>query len=166
MRNKYEIKGNLTEIECFYKNEAVVCTVDTKNLPKLELLGKISATRSEGDNTLYATARVLGTSGHSRIYLHRFLIDAPEDTIVDHKDRNGLNNLEENIHVTNHVGNARNKKIQTTNTSGYPGVGWSKKYSKWHARIWVNNKQIHLGYFGDKDMAIQIRKDAEKQYWV
>ena len=39
------------------------------------------------------------------------------------------------------------RKIRSTNTSGYRGVSWDKKYNKWKVEISVNNKKKHLGYF-------------------
>ena len=46
---------------------------------------------------------------------------------------------------------ARNtRQIMITNKSGYRGVSWHKRYNKWVAKINVNKKRIHLGYFEDK----------------
>jgi hypothetical protein len=165
MRNKYEIKGEITEIEINYRGQTVSCKIDTKNLPQLEALGKIHATKNKTDNTLYAVARLLGQSGAHNVLLHRYLTNAPPQTVVDHRDRDGLNNLEDNLNITNHIGNARNKKIQVTNTSGYPGISWNKGKGKWHARIWVNNKQIFLGYHAELEDAITARREAEEEYW-
>ena len=39
------------------------------------------------------------------------------------------------------------RDIQSNNTSGYRGVYWNKKLSKWRVQITVDNKQIHLGLF-------------------
>jgi hypothetical protein len=39
------------------------------------------------------------------------------------------------------------------NTSGYRGVSWNKTIGKWWARITLNGKRIHLGYFDDVDEA-------------
>lgn len=42
-------------------------------------------------------------------------------------------------------------------TSRYKGVGWYKSLNKWRARIKVNGKHKHLGYFESED-------DAGKEY--
>ena len=58
-----------------------------------------------------------------------------------------------------------NKGIRSNNSSGVTGVGWSKKNNKWRARITLNNKEYHLGYFDDKNDAIKARKEAENKYF-
>jgi hypothetical protein len=52
----------------------------------------------------------------------------------------------------------------STNTSGVTGVNWLKKNKKWRAYITVDNKQINLGSFENKEDAIKARKDAEIKY--
>lgn len=166
MRNKYQIHDNFVEILCKYKEETVSCFIDLTDLPSMDALGIIHATKGEKDNTYYARARILGTSGGGgSVLLHRFLLDTPKDKIVDHKDRNGMNNRRSNLQETDHVGNARNKKMQTTNTSGHPGICWSNKYGKWHARIWVKGSQIHVGYYDDIDQAVRERDEAKKIHY-
>ena len=35
------------------------------------------------------------------------------------------------------------------NKAGYKGVGWARRESKWRARITINKKETHIGYFTD-----------------
>lgn len=37
--------------------------------------------------------------------------------------------------------------MRRNNTSGYIGVNWSKEKNKWHAKIGLNGRRIHIGYF-------------------
>lgn len=60
---------------------------------------------------------------------------------------------------------ARNTKNHETNTTGVRGISWSKEKNKWRAAIYVNNKQKHVGYFKDFDMAAKARQKAEQHYW-
>ena len=87
----------------------------------------------------------------------------PENQI-DHKNRikdaNWVDNLRE---VTNKC-NARNRKIQSNNTSGITGVYWYKKYQTWVSKIKNNQKNIHLGYFENFKDAVNARWEAEKIY--
>ena len=41
------------------------------------------------------------------------------------------------------------RKIRSTNTSGYRGVGYYHRYKKYRATISINNKTIHIGYFNN-----------------
>ena len=53
----------------------------------------------------------------------------------------------------------------TNNTSGNIGVSWNKEKQKWKAYITIGGKQIHVGYFVNKEDAIQARKAAELKYF-
>lgn len=55
-------------------------------------------------NTYYASALING----KRVYLHRYLLDAPEDKLVDHWDGNGLNNRRKNLRVATQAENLHN----------------------------------------------------------
>ena len=57
--------------------------------------------------------------------------------------------------------NRRNKESKL----GVRGVRWAERNKKYHARIGVGNKYIHLGYFKTLDEAIAARKAAEIKYY-
>jgi len=84
---------------------------------------------------------------------------------LDHKDRNKLNNRKENFRPATHSQNSMNKDLQSNNTSGIIGVHWYSSKDKWASGIMLNRKQIHLGYYINKDDAIKARLKAEQQYF-
>lgn len=49
------------------------------------------------------------------------------------------------------------RKLKSNNTSGYRGVIFDKKYSKYYARIMVDNKSISLGYHSTALEAAKVR---------
>lgn len=83
----------------------------------------------------------------------------------DHINRNPLDNRKDNLRQASKNENNQNHKRFINNTSGFSGVNWHKKQNKWHARITVNNKRIHLGYFNTKYEAIIARLQAELKYY-
>ncbi len=89
----------------------------------------------------------------------------PEDQI-DHINRIRTDNRIANLREVSHKQNLQNAGKYSNNTSGYPGVSWNKRISKWRARIKHNYKYIHLGYFTTIEEAIAARKAAEKLYWA
>ncbi|MGI9889068.1 HNH endonuclease [Vibrio chagasii] len=93
------------------------------------------------------------------LWVHGYL---PE--VVDHENGNAMDDSIQNLRGTDNQGNQRNAKLLSTNTSGVVGVGWNKNANKWAAGIAVDRRLIHLGYFDDKDDAIQARKQAEVKY--
>ncbi len=45
------------------------------------------------------------------------------------------------------------RKLYTNNSSGCTGVNWSKDKNKWHAKIYLRGKRVHLGYFTSLEKA-------------
>jgi hypothetical protein len=81
------------------------------------------------------------------VYMHRVLIKASKGEIVDHVNRNPLDNRKCNLRLCTISQNAYNRKKVSNNTSGYKGVGLIKGSNKWWAKIKVNKTSIHLGAF-------------------
>lgn len=48
-----------------------------------------------------------------KIYLHRWLCDAPPGFVVDHGDGNSLNNQRENLVIATYQENALNRQVET-----------------------------------------------------
>lgn len=83
----------------------------------------------------------------------------------DHINRNPLDNRKENFRKANQQENTRNSSKSKNNTSGFVGVSWDKRTSKWKAYITIDYKQKSLGYFSDKNDAIRTRLMAEEKYF-
>lgn len=100
--------------------------------------------------------------------LHRLVFlymtgDFPEGH-VDHIDGDGLNNKWGNLRDVTRSQNQRNRKINSNNNSGYPGVSYFKITKKWRAAINIEKgKKKHLGYFDSFEEAKVVRIEAEKQ---
>lgn len=114
----------------------------------------------------------LGTHGyartrlHSRKYIdmHRLLLSNDWE-IVDHKNRDKLDNRKENLVQSNKSKNAINAGLRTNNKSGVTGVSFNKTISQWRAYISVEGKRIELGHFTTKEEAIISRLNSEKLYY-
>jgi hypothetical protein len=99
-----------------------------------------------------------------RLALYLSGVEIAKGLQVDHIDGDGTNNRLSNLRVVTSQGNSRNAKLYSTNTSGVVGVNWSSNARKWCANIKVDNKNVHLGYYTNKDDAIEARKAAEIKY--
>jgi hypothetical protein len=72
----------------------------------------------------------------------------------DHIDRhNTLDNSRKNLRRASDAQNGANRGPNSNNTSGYKGVYWDKRRSKWMACIYCNNTRHFLGAFSTKDEA-------------
>ena len=71
---------------------------------------------------------------------------------------NGNGNYEpDNCRWADRVTQNTNQRKRSTNTSGYVGVCWHKRRSKWFAQISVNCKHIGIGTFLTLEEAVQAR---------
>ena len=98
-------------------------------------------------------------------YLHRIIMNCPDDMFVDHIDHDRLNNMRSNLRIVTNQQNNMNVSKPKDNKSGILGVHWSKTSEKWVAQIRFNKKYINLGYFDNLDEASRVRKEAEKKYF-
>jgi len=88
--------------------------------------------------------------------------------IIDHIDRNSLNNKIENLRELTNGQNIRNAdKHRTANhkipSSKYKGVSWNKKLKKWSAFFRIDGRKEHLGYFLNEDDAGQAVNDKIRE---
>ena len=97
-----------------------------------------------------------------KLVAEAFLLNPENKKCVDHIDNNKHNNNLINLRFATPSQNQHNKSIGKNNTSGTKGVSWNNKSNKWTAQIKINGKQIHLGYFLNKDDAINIRVQRAK----
>jgi len=107
--------------------------------------------------------------GQSRHMLHRVIYalhygSFDETKMIDHVDGDRTNNRIGNLRLVDMTQNLHNSKVWSTNTSGYTGVSWSTRESKWRAAIRVAGRSISLGQFNKKEDAIAARKAFETQY--
>lgn len=84
--------------------------------------------------------------------------DWPEQ--VDHRDLVKINNVWENLREATFAQNKQNCPAPCTNTSGIKGVRFYPRYNRWHAQLRANGKRYHLGYFDDKNAAIEAWRGA------
>ncbi len=102
-----------------------------------------------------------------KYYLHRVIMDLEKDNklIIDHRDKNPLNNQKSNLRACTQVENQQNSKMLRNNTSGVKGVMWWKTLGYWIAFGKYNNKRVWHKYFKKFEDAVESRKEFERQYF-
>jgi hypothetical protein len=89
--------------------------------------------------------------------------------LIDHIDKsdpnNTLNDRITNLREATHTQNGGNSIRSKKNSSGFKGICWKKDANKWLARICVNYKRIHLGYFDTPEAAYEAYCNAAKKYF-
>jgi hypothetical protein len=99
------------------------------------------------------------------IFLHTLILGKIEGMMVDHVNRNRLDNRKANLRHTTATVNGWNKGKQSNNTSGHVGVSWDKSRNKWESHIKLNGVKKFLGYSVLLEDAVAIRKKAEVLYF-
>jgi HNH endonuclease len=101
------------------------------------------------------------------MYLHHLILGRPpEGHVVDHINRNPLDNRRSNLRIVNHALNVINQRPHMSRT-GVRGVQPFPKnrLHPWVARIKVKGKQYNLGYFATLEEAARAREDTELRFY-
>ena len=97
-------------------------------------------------------------------YLKHVEEHGEQQTSIDRIDNDG-NYMQSNCKWSTRTEQCRNRRVFSSNQSGVTGVSWDSTHNKWVSRIGLNGKQKFLGSFTDFDLAVQVRKQAEKKYY-
>lgn len=82
---------------------------------------------------------------------------------VDHRDGDGLNCRRDNLRPATKLQNSYNRGPNRNNKSGFKGVSWWRRDSRWQAIIRANGRQKHLGFYDTVEEAAEAyRKAAER----
>ena len=99
------------------------------------------------------------SSGEYTIKMHNVIM--PDDKIVDHINRNGLDNRRSNLRYVTHSQNMWNRSKHVNNTSGFVGISFHKLTGKWQASIQAYGKRKHLGEFDTPEEASSVYQAAK-----
>lgn len=157
MKNKYEVRGNVTSIHISRKDGTIYETIiDTADLDKVKNLGySWCVTNGAGtDFYVYSRAKVNGVK--KNILLHRWIMDAPKGMDIDHISHDTLDNRRSNLRITSRQGNMQNRRAKNSRNRELLNIYWIEDKNMW--RVVVNNKFI--GYFKEIDDAKKARDIA------
>lgn len=149
-KNEIEILDNYALIHIYNKD----CEVVAKAIIDLEDVEKVS--EHKWRNGKYISNPKVG-------YLHRFVTGLKEEH--DHINLNRLDNRKCNLRICSHIENTRNRNKTYLNTSGYKGVCFKRRESKYEAYININGKYKTLGYFVNAIDAAKAYNEAAKEFF-
>lgn len=115
-------------------------------------------------NKGYACRNIRKGKRQGILYMHR-LVTKADDCIIDHMNRNKLDNRICNLQKTDLTGNNINSKIRIDNVSGFKGISWHKEGKKYGVEIRKYNKRYWIGLFSTIEEAIGARFTAELEYY-
>lgn len=118
----------------------------------------------------YADGYAVRSFDGKRRRIHHLLLSAPEGMVVDHVNRDRLDNRRCNLRVCTPQQNKRNRtqsKKSSKNASRYKGVFWlsGSRVKCWNPCISVNGKKLSLGcYLTEEEAAIAYDAAARFYY--
>lgn len=161
IQDYYEVFGQETVIYVYTKAYGIKKVyIDTEDLEKIKPY-KISIAKDNHAKTYYASTK--------DNKLHRIIMNAPTGTVVDHINRNGLDNRKCNLRIVNTSINNRNANLRVDNTTGYKGVTdmgnryrvyW---YSEANKKLSKSFSKLKYGTEAALEMAINFRREREKE---
>ena len=107
--------------------------------------------------TYYAMRDVMRDGRRSSQYMHTLIAGFNQ---TDHRNGNGLDNRRRNLRPASNAENHRNARRSTANTSGYKGIDWEKRRSKWRVRVRDGRRQVTIGRYDDLADAVTARREA------
>ena len=150
---RYENCGEYTKIYLKQKGEFVCCLIDTEDTEKCKSVGVWS----------------LGSNGYvsncaSGIYLHRFVMNCPDDMEVDHIYHNPLDNRKSQLRFATSSQQKMNTKKRVDNSSGQRGVYYDKSRNTWNVNINFSDMSFRKR-FKNYDDAVNMANTIYKQYF-
>lgn len=131
----------MTTLTIPYKNQTITITISPEDA---DLIHKH---KWHYDPT---TGYVKTRRGRHTISMHRLILGVnyrETHLVIDHINRNKLDNRRENLRWVTHSENSSNIQHFRIGKSGFKGITWDKENQKWLVRGQKNGKRTHLGRY-------------------
>lgn len=99
-----------------------------------------------------------------KVYMHRFILNAPLNKEVDHINGNKLDNRKCNLRLVEDVENQWHRSKNYNNLTGFKGVSFNKEHKKYSATIMARGKKYFIGYFNKVEDAANAYEQAAIKY--
>ena len=106
-------------------------------------------------------ARQTGPNRES-IFLHRLIVGAGLGQVVDHINRNPLDNRRANLRICTHAQNLQNARRRG---SMLKGVGLDKRDGRYYARVSVNGRRKNVGRFATEAEAHEAYLNSARRVY-
>lgn len=99
-----------------------------------------------------------------KITLHRQIIrDVPTGYLVDHINRDRLDNRAKNLRLLTPEQSAQNRGSYRGSTSRYRGVFWDSERQRWAATVGHNGRNYHQGRFDSEEEVAFAAQAARRE---
>jgi len=147
IKNRCSKVGNVVGVHVIQKNGVKhVVLMDLEDFERINQLRdlRVCVWFNKCTNSFYAKFH---DENYKTKYLHRLVMNTPEGLVVDHMNHKTLDNRKCNLRNVTTRENLSNRKRKSEMSSQYVGVSQAKRDEKWRAKIMIQGKKKHLGYF-------------------
>lgn len=167
-KNEYWRCGELVKIELIHKidkDKHYTAYIDYADFDLVKEYG-LAPTHSKRKPDYMVYVNISPKAPNGSHALHRLLMDPPKDMVVDHINRNPLDNRRINLRVCTMEENNRNLSLRKNNSSGTMGVYFKpdKKHKPWVAQKYYKGAWLPIKLFKTKEEAIAHRKYLDETY--
>lgn len=156
MKNKFNIRGEITAVYVSHSDKVFECLIDTKSLEVLhEFDGTFRAIWSKNTKSFYVMGYDRSFTPKKNTMIHRYLTHAPDGLVVDHLNHDTLDNRMINLRIVSQSTNMLNPDTNKISKKNVRGVTWYEDKKKWRVRIKIEGKVKHLGYFENHEDAVK-----------
>lgn len=96
--------------------------------------------------------------------MSNFILQVNPEILVDHKNRDSLDNQRRNLRVCTRSQNMCNRNMFKNSQTRYKGVHLRSDTGKYRAYIQINGSMIHLGQYTNPVEAARAYNKAAKKY--
>jgi hypothetical protein len=104
-------------------------------------------------HAVYAVRTVEADGRTQQIFMHREIMDTPDDMLCDHVNHDGSDNRKANLRNCTYSQNNANRRSSPNASSKYTGVSRDRRRNKWAAAIKKDGIPHNLGLFDNEEDA-------------
>lgn len=156
----------MSECILFHSTEGLPVLIDSEDLSLVEGLKWFVEykQRSTGRKVARVRANSYALGKNSPVALHQLVLGRP-GLIIDHINRNPLDNRKENLRLANHAGNRVNSDPHAGRKFKGPSRISRPSGDRWECRLWVNGSCLYLGTFDSEIGAAKAYDKKAKELW-